>query len=80
MVDLTIEGDPITYAVVVSGTSVQVSIQSKDRFGLRGTFAYECTGLTQKAAANDSGHTYLLATGCAGPQGFLDDRGDLTIP
>ncbi len=80
MVDLTIEGDPITYTVELLGAAVRVSIQSKDRFGLQGLFVYACSGLTQKAATNGSGHVYLVATGCAGPQGFVDDSGHVTLP
>jgi hypothetical protein len=80
MVDLTVEGDPVTYTVEVSGAAVRVSIQSKDRFGPQGFFVYACGGLAQKAAANDSGHVYLVATGCNGPQGFADDTGNVTVP
>lgn len=80
MVNLTVEGDPISYAVDVLGTAVRVSITSQDRFGPRGSFIYVCSGLTQKMATNGSGHLYLVATGCQGPQGFVDDSGRVTIP
>jgi hypothetical protein len=80
IVDITPEGDPITYTVEVSSAAVRVSIQSKDKFGPQGLFVYACGGLTQKAATNGSGHFYLVATGCTGPQGFLDDSGDVTVP
>ena len=80
MVDFTVEGDQVTYTVMVMATSIQVSVQSQDRYGPQGLFSYACTGFTQKPALNDPGHVYLVATGCQGPKGFLDDDGRLTIP
>jgi hypothetical protein len=80
MVNLTVEGDPIDYTVEVLNSAVRVSIQSKDRFGQQGLFVYLCGALTQKAATNGSDHVYLVASGCTGPQGFVDDGGNVTIP
>jgi len=80
MVNFTVEGDPVTYTVAVMPTSIQVSVQSQDRYGPPGLFNYNCTGFTQTPALNDPRHVYLVATGCQGPQGFLDDNGRLTIP
>jgi hypothetical protein len=80
MVNFTVEGDPITYTVTVRPTTIDVGIQSQDRYGSRGFFAYTCGGLSQKPALADARHIYLVATGCRGPQGFVDDNGAITIP
>ena len=80
MTDLTVEGDPVIYTVAIMRAAVQVSVQSQDRFGPQGSFSYSCSGLTQKLATNGSGHVYLVATGCQGPPGYVDDSGQITIP
>jgi hypothetical protein len=80
MVNTTVEGDHITYVVNVLTDGVHVSIDSNDKFGPRGTFAYTCRGMTHKPSTNGSGRPYLVATGCTGPSGFVDDAGSITIP
>lgn len=80
MVDITVEGDPITYTVDLIGSEINVRIDSKDRFGPRGQFVYGCSGFARKTSTNNSGHAYLVATGCTGPQGYVDDGGKVTIP
>ena len=76
----TVEGDPITFAVNLSAANeVDVRIDSQDRFGPKGTFAYVCHGLSREPAPNASAHPFLIATGCTGPIDFLD-RARLIIP
>jgi hypothetical protein len=80
MVNYTTEGDPVTYAVtVVSKERIQVGIQSQDRFGPQGSFAYVCQTLMRQPAAQLPGRFYLVLTGCSGPPDFLDGS-RLTIP
>jgi hypothetical protein len=80
MTNITIEGDPIAYSVEISTSTISLRIQSDDRFGQRGLYAYRCTGLARAPSVNGSGRLYLVATGCVGPQGFVDDAGRVTIP
>ena len=80
MVNYTIEGDPITFAVdIASADQIAVSIQSKDRYGPQGAFAYSCHGLSRQSASNMPGRFYLIVTDCTGPPAFLDVS-RLTIP
>ncbi len=80
MVDYTTEGDPVSYTVdIVSKERIQVSIQSQDRYGPQGSFAYVCQAMTRQPAAHLPGRFYLLLTGCSGPPDFLDGS-RLTIP
>jgi hypothetical protein len=80
MVNVTPEGDPVTYTVTVSQTGVQVTVQSHDRFAPQGLFVYSCNGLSQQASVNGSGRIYLVATKCSGLQGYVDDDGNVLIP
>lgn len=80
MVNVTPEGDPVTYTVTVSQAGVQVTVQSQDRFAPRGLFVYNCDGLSQQASVNGSGRIYLVATKCSGQQGYVDDGGNVLIP
>ena len=80
MVNVTPEGDPVTYTVTVSETVVQVTVQSHDRFAPQGLFVYKCNGLSQMASVNGSGRMYLVATKCSGLQGYVDDDGNVLIP
>jgi hypothetical protein len=76
IVQFTAEGDPITYAVNISSpTHVDIDIDSKDRYGPRGRFGYSCIDLTRHPTVR----VFLIATGCTGPQSFLDGS-NLTIP
>jgi hypothetical protein len=79
VVEYTTEGDPITYAVNVGAHEINVRIDSQDRFGPKGTFAYTCDGLSLEPAPNPSAHFFLIATGCTGPSDFLDSA-RLLIP
>lgn len=80
MVNYTTEGDPVTYTVsVVSKERIQVGIQSQDRYGPQGSFAYVCQALTRQPAVQQPGPYYLVLTGCSGPPGFLDGS-QLTLP
>jgi hypothetical protein len=80
MVNYTTEGDPVSYGVnIVSKERIQVSIQSHDRYGPQGSFAYVCQAMTRQPAAQLPGRFYLLLTGCSGPPDFLDGT-RLTIP
>jgi hypothetical protein len=79
VVQYTTEGDPMTYAInLVSANRIDVTIQSKDRFGPKGSFAYSCQGLTRQPAQNPSLY-FLVATDCSGPRDFLDGS-RLVIP
>lgn len=76
----TIEGDAITFEMLVfSPDDVDVNIQSQDRYGPQGSFAYSCHGLTRQPIPNVLGHPYLIVTDCTGPRDFLDVS-RLTIP
>lgn len=76
---VTAEGDPVTYSIwILQRNLIRVTIQSRDRYGPRGTFDYTCSGLTWLGAAN--GVVHLVATGCQGPAGYLDNAGRLTVP
>ena len=79
MVDYTLEGDPVTYAVAVSATQIQVSIQSQDRYGSQGSFSYACQAMARQPAAQLPGRFYLIVTGCSGAPDFLDGS-RLTLP
>jgi len=80
VVQYTIEGDPITFEMLVfSVDHVDVNIQSQDRYGPKGSFAYSCHGLTRQPIPNALGHPYLIVTDCTGPRDFLDVS-RLTIP
>ena len=76
----TTEGDPVRYGVnIVSKERIKVNIQSHDRYGPQGSFAYVCQAMTRQPAAQLPGRIYLLLTGCSGPPDFLDGT-RLTIP
>ena len=48
MVNYTIEGDPISYAVnIISKGGIEVTIQSQDRYGPQGYFSYSCQAMTR---------------------------------
>lgn len=80
MVNYTTEGDPVSYAVnIISKGRIEVSIESRDRFGPQGSFSYSCQALTRQPAAQLPGRFFLVLTGCAGPPDFLDGS-RLTIP
>jgi hypothetical protein len=80
VIQYTVEGDPITYAVnLKSANRIDISIESQDRFGPKGSFAYSCHGLTRQAVLNPSVRFNLVVTGCTGPIDFLDGS-RLTIP
>jgi hypothetical protein len=80
MTNYTVEGDPVTFGVAISAKDkISISIVSHDRFGAQGGFAYACSGLTRQLVSGSPGRFYLVATGCTGPLGFLDDSGRVTI-
>jgi hypothetical protein len=73
VIQYTTEGDPITYSVNLGvANEIDVRIDSQDRFGPKGTFAYTCHGLSREPAPNASAHMFLFATTCTGPHDFLD--------
>jgi hypothetical protein len=81
VVQYTTEGDPITYTVnVASANQIGVNIQSLDRFGSSGSFAYSCHGLSRQPAVNVLGGFYLTATDCTGPSSDFLDGSRLIIP
>lgn len=81
MTNYTVEGDPVTFAVAIPAKDrISIDIVSKDRFGPQGGFAYICSGLTRQPVSGSPGRFYLVATGCNGPPGFVDDGHRVTIP
>lgn len=81
VVQYTTEGDPITYTVnLASANQIDVNIQSLDRFGSNGSFAYSCHGLSRQPAVNLPGGFYLTATSCTGASSDFLDGSRLMIP
>ncbi len=78
----TIEGDPITYDIrVVAPGRIEVTIDSADKWGARGTFHRTCT--TMERVLSPSPHSTIagfLLSGCGANQEFIDGRGQLFIP
>ncbi|UQA59277.1 DUF4362 domain-containing protein [Polyangium aurulentum] len=67
----TIEGDPITHALLMrSPSSIEVVRDSKDRFGSPGVTRSTCTAMQRKQ--DDRGTTIFSLTGCTG------DRSEVT--
>lgn len=81
IVSFTVEGDPVKYTLNVTPPSVRVAIWSQDRYGPTGYFTYTCSGLKREVAVNSvvPGYTYLVATGCSGPPGYVDN-GRVIVP
>jgi hypothetical protein len=72
VVQYTIEGDPVTFAVdLASGEQIDVGIDSKDRYGPNGSFSYSCNGLSREPVLTLQGRFHLIVTGCTGPPGYL---------
>jgi hypothetical protein len=80
VVQYTIEGDPITFAVDLASTEqIDVGIDSKDRYGPNGSFSYSCNGLSREPVLNIQGRFHLIVTGCTGPPAYLFES-RLNIP
>ncbi len=81
---ITVEGDPITFAVTVVGPGwITIIVNSADKFGVQGTFQHRC-GLmerqpAQSGVASDPAGFRLSNCDDAG-QGFVTDTGYLYIP
>jgi hypothetical protein len=69
---LTVEGDPISYAVQAQapshgpGPRFSVLKDSKDHFGKQGQFTYACTAMERLPYQQDSSRYAFHLTGCAG--------------
>lgn len=61
----TIEGDPITFTLrVLSGSSIEVIEDNRDRFGARGVRSSTCRTLEQRPSAD--GRVAFVVGGCSG--------------
>lgn len=61
----TIEGDPITWTLRVrSGSSIEVTEDNRDRFGVHGVRTASCTVLERSPSAN--GRSGFIVRGCGG--------------
>jgi hypothetical protein len=71
----TVEGDPITYQakITLPGKRIELSIDSKDRFGPHGQFRHVCEGVEREPLT-----TYVL-TGCWDDRGGFMSQGKITI-
>jgi hypothetical protein len=74
----TVEGDPVTYRakITLPGKRIELSIDSKDRFGPHGQFRYVCEGIEREPLS--AGYTYVL-TLCWDDRGGFISRGRVTI-
>lgn len=76
----TIEGDPIAFNVEVHGPDrIAVLVDSDDRFGMVGEFAYVCTGMER---TDDLAFTLTGCTGgdAEGNRYMMDEDGRIYIP
>jgi hypothetical protein len=72
MTFLTTEGDPITYDLLLSqpNSRIALTVDSRDRFGARGQFNYQCGPLQRLPGRNPGTYFYELS-GCSGPPAFM---------
>ncbi len=69
----TIEGDPITVdlKIVLARKRIEVTVDSKDNFGPKGTFSYVCEGIERVPEPNESTGYRVVLTECWESRGFI---------
>ena len=62
----TVEGDPITYdlKIVLARKRTEVTVDSKDNFGPKGTFNYVCEGIERVQEPRESIGYRIVLTEC----------------
>ncbi len=64
---LTVEGDPITHTIVIAAPGrIEVTVDSKDRFGRQGVFRYTCQRLERPSRAGAAPPEGFMLRGCPG--------------
>ncbi len=62
----TIEGDPIRYTVQITPRGVEVTVDSKDRFGQQGVFTHTCRALERIKQEERPDRFGFALSGCTG--------------
>jgi hypothetical protein len=62
----TIEGDPIVYKVQVTPRGVNVTVDSKDRFGQQGVFTHTCRAFERIKQEDRPDRFGFALSGCTG--------------
>ncbi|XXX75884.1 hypothetical protein WMF30_50360 [Sorangium sp. So ce134] len=62
----TIEGDPVTYRLEVTLTGVEVVVDSKDRYALKGVFRHTCRNLERIMQEGSEDRFGFALSACSG--------------